>query len=179
MPEANPFQDPLRFERRVPPCAIVIFGANGDLTKRKLIPAFYRLAYERRLPSGFAIIGNSRTGMTDEAFREKMKEGVCRSSLEDTPFDERLWSDFAQNLSYFPGDLHDPETYTKLASPPRRSADSRGIQRTTFSSTCPLSRATTRLRSQGSATPKYSGVEAGGALWWRSRLVTICLRPAL
>jgi len=74
MPEANPFQDPLRFERRVPPCAIVIFGANGDLTKRKLIPALYRLAYERRLPSGFAIIGNSRTGMTDDAFREKMKE---------------------------------------------------------------------------------------------------------
>ena len=64
MPEANPFQDPLRFERRVPPCAIVIFGANGDLTKRKLIPALYRLAYDRRLPPGFAIIGNSRTGMT-------------------------------------------------------------------------------------------------------------------
>ena len=49
MAEANPFQDPLRFERRVPPCAVVIFGANGDLTKRKLIPALYRLAYERRL----------------------------------------------------------------------------------------------------------------------------------
>ena len=78
MPEANPFQDPLRFERRVPPCAIVIFGANGDLTKRKLIPALYRLAYERRLPPGFAIIGNSRTGMTDDAFREKMKEGSPR-----------------------------------------------------------------------------------------------------
>jgi glucose-6-phosphate 1-dehydrogenase len=115
MPEANPFQDPLRFERRVPPCAIVIFGANGDLTKRKLIPALYRLAYDRRLPPGFAIIGNSRTGMSDDAFRDKMKEAL-HEFVEDTPFDERLWSDFSQNLFYFAGDLHDPDTYTKLAT---------------------------------------------------------------
>ena len=114
MPEANPFQDPLRFERRVPPCAIVIFGANGDLTKRKLIPALYRLAYESRLPSGLAIIGNSRTGMSDEAFRERMKEAL-QEFLENTPFEERLWSDFCQNLFYFAGDLHQPETYDKLA----------------------------------------------------------------
>ena len=57
----NPFQDPLRFERRVPECAVVIFGANGDLTKRKLMPALYRLAYDRRLSAGFAVIGISRT----------------------------------------------------------------------------------------------------------------------
>ena len=75
---ANPFQDPLRFERRVPPCAIVIFGANGDLTKRKLIPALYRLAYERRLPPGFAIIGNSRTGMSDEVVPRQDERGAPR-----------------------------------------------------------------------------------------------------
>lgn len=113
MSEANPFQDPLRFERRVPPCAIVIFGANGDLTKRKLIPALYRLAYERRLPPGLAIIGNSRTKMSDEEFRAKMREGV-NEFLEDTPFDERLWADFAEHLFYCPGDLKDPEMYTAL-----------------------------------------------------------------
>ena len=56
-PLGNPFQDSLRFERRVPPCAIVIFGANGDLTRRKLLPALYSLASERRLPPGFALIG--------------------------------------------------------------------------------------------------------------------------
>src|ERR1035437_671866 len=49
MPNENPFQDPLRFERQVPECVIVIFGANGDLTKRKLLPALYRLAFDRRL----------------------------------------------------------------------------------------------------------------------------------
>src|SRR6516164_6075736 len=51
----NPFQDSLRFERQVPACVIVIFGANGDLTKRKLLPALYRLAFDRRL-AGFAIV---------------------------------------------------------------------------------------------------------------------------
>src|SRR6187551_2327627 len=97
MDEANPFQDPLRFERQVPSCVVVIFGANGDLTKRKLIPALYRLAYERRLPGGFAIIGNSRTHMSDDDFRARMREALDEF-LEDTPIDERLWSGFAQSL---------------------------------------------------------------------------------
>jgi glucose-6-phosphate 1-dehydrogenase len=73
---ANPFSDPLRFERRVPECAMVIFGANGDLTKRKLLPALYRLAYDRRLPASFAIVGTSRTAMTDDVFRVHLREGV-------------------------------------------------------------------------------------------------------
>lgn len=114
MPEANPFQDPLRFERRVPPCAIVILGANGDLTKRKLIPALYRLAYDRRIPPGFAVIGNSRTGMSDEQFRGKMREALDEF-LDDTPFDERLWADFSQSLFYLAGDLNNPETFQRMA----------------------------------------------------------------
>ena len=114
MPETNPFQDPQRFERRVPPCAIVIFGANGDLTKRKLIPALYRLAYDRRIPPGFAVIGNSRTGMSDDAFRDRMREAL-HEFLDDTPFDERLWADFSQGLFYFAGDLNDGETFNKLS----------------------------------------------------------------
>jgi len=109
----NPFRDPLRFDRRVPDCAIVIFGANGDLTKRKLLPALYRLAYERRLPDSFAIVGNSRTAMTDEAFREKMHESVKRF-LEDSPFDEDLWTSFARNIYYVAGDLNDSKLYADL-----------------------------------------------------------------
>src|SRR5579859_4777852 len=106
MDEANPFQDPLRFERRVPPSAIVIFGANGDLTKRKLLPALYRLAYERRLPQNFAVVGNSRTPMPDAAFRQKMKESV-QKYIEDSPFDEAIWGSFEQALYYVSGDLQD------------------------------------------------------------------------
>src|SRR5580700_4775048 len=99
MPQENPFQDPLRFERQVPECAVVIFGANGDLTKRKLMPALYRLAYDRRLSTGFAVVGSSRTPLTDDQFREKMLEAVKEFS-EDTEFDETVWEAFAQGLFY-------------------------------------------------------------------------------
>src|SRR5208283_275783 len=115
MADANPFQDTLRFERRVPACAVVIFGANGDLTKRKLLPALYRLAYERRIPQTFAVIGNSRTAMSDDDFREKMKESV-QKFLEDSPFDESIWESFAKGLYYIAGDLQDPQCYQSIAN---------------------------------------------------------------
>jgi len=98
----------------VPECAIVIFGAHGDLTKRKLMPALYRLAYERRLPSSFAIIGNSRTPLSDDDYRGKMHDSV-KQFLEDSPFDEDLWTSFARNLFYIAGDLQDREVYSKIA----------------------------------------------------------------
>jgi glucose-6-phosphate 1-dehydrogenase len=111
---ANPFSDPLRFERRVPECAIVIFGASGDLTKRKLLPALYRLAHDRRLPDGFVIIGTSRSAMSDEEFRERMCESVKQYS-EDTEFDPALWERFVRNLYYVTGDMNDPALFTALA----------------------------------------------------------------
>jgi len=113
MPQENPFQDPLRFERRVPECVVVIFGANGDLTKRKLLPALYRLAYERRLPAGFAMLGVSRTPMSDDQFREKMRESV-EKFLEDSPFDADIWTSFAQGLFYMAGDNDDPATFPAM-----------------------------------------------------------------
>ena len=113
MTEAHPLQDPLRFERRVPPCAVVIFGANGDLTKRKLLPALYRLAYERRLTQSFAMIGNSRTPMSDDDFRAKMLESV-KQFLEDSPFDENLWAEFSKRLFYLSGDVSSPDLYAAL-----------------------------------------------------------------
>jgi glucose-6-phosphate 1-dehydrogenase len=106
--------DPLRFQVRAPSCACVIFGANGDLAKRKLLPALYRLACERRLPPAFAVLGNSRTEMTDDAFRETMRDSV-RQFLENSPFDDALWDAFSRKLFYVPGDLHDPAMYAVLA----------------------------------------------------------------
>jgi glucose-6-phosphate 1-dehydrogenase len=111
--QENPFQDPLRFEHRVPPCALVIFGANGDLTRRKLIPALYSLTRERRLPTGFAIIGISRTPMSDEQFRENIKDSL-REHLEHTPFDQNLWGALAAVISYLPGDVGDPACFRQL-----------------------------------------------------------------
>ncbi len=107
-------QDPLRFNRKTSPCAVVIFGANGDLTKRKLMPALYRLAFEGRLAPGFAVVGISRTAMSDEDFRERMRESVAKF-LEDSPFDEDLWKSFAQGLFYMAGDVGDQAMYKRLA----------------------------------------------------------------
>jgi glucose-6-phosphate 1-dehydrogenase len=109
----NPFADPLRFERRVPECAIVIFGANGDLTKRKLLPALYQLAADRRLPANFAVIGTSRTPLDDQTFRAKMHDEV-RQFLEGGNFDDELWTRFAGNLHYLAGDMNDPALYQAI-----------------------------------------------------------------
>jgi glucose-6-phosphate 1-dehydrogenase len=113
MVDPGALSDPLRFERSVPPCAVVIFGANGDLTMRKLLPALYRLAYERRLPPGFAVVGTSRTPLTDAQFREKMRESV-EKFLENSPFDAALWEDFARGLYYIAGNLFEAPLYEEL-----------------------------------------------------------------
>ena len=115
MTRENPFEDPLRFQRRVPECALVIFGATGDLSRRKLIPALYRLAYDRRLSAGFAVVGVSRTPMNDEQFREKMRDAVQHFS-EDTEFSPEVWEAFARSLYYVPGDIGDAEAYKRLAA---------------------------------------------------------------
>ncbi|MBE0656674.1 MAG: glucose-6-phosphate dehydrogenase [Bryobacteraceae bacterium] len=100
-------------ETPAPPSAMVIFGANGDLTRRMLIPALYRLAFEGRLARGFSVVGISRTPMTDEQFRDKMREAV-RKYLNDSPFDEALWAEFAQGLFYMDGDIFDAAMYDRL-----------------------------------------------------------------
>ncbi len=67
-------------------CVLVIFGASGDLTQRKLIPALYNLALDKRLPERFAVVGYARSEMTDESFRDKMREAVkefSRTGLKD------------------------------------------------------------------------------------------------
>ena len=98
----------------MPECVVVIFGANGDLTKRKLLPALYRLAYDRRLAAGFAVIGTSRTPLSDEQFREKMLEAVKEFS-EDTQFDDDVWRAFSEGLFYVAGDIGDPALYQGIA----------------------------------------------------------------
>ncbi|MDQ6676054.1 MAG: glucose-6-phosphate dehydrogenase, partial [Acidobacteriota bacterium] len=126
VPPENPFHDTLRFERKTPECIAVIFGANGDLTKRKLLPALYRLAYERRLSPGFAVLGISRTPLSDDQFRGKMREAVQRFA-EHSEFDPALWDSFARGLFYMPGDVADPACYSNLA---RRLAEIEALRQT-------------------------------------------------
>ncbi|MCC7157492.1 MAG: glucose-6-phosphate dehydrogenase, partial [Bryobacterales bacterium] len=110
---ANPMEDPLRFQKPVSPCILVIFGAHGDLTRRKLIPALYRLAYERRLPTGFSVVGISRTALSDQQFRDKMRESV-QEFLENSPFEMDLWNEFERGLFYMAGDVNDAGIYKRL-----------------------------------------------------------------
>src|SRR5216110_929657 len=93
-----------------PPCAMVIFGASGDLTKRKLIPALYNLALERLLPAGFSVIGVARHDMDSDAFRTAMKAGVNEFSRQK-PVDEDVWSSFTQGISYVKGDFTKPDVF--------------------------------------------------------------------
>ena len=110
----NPLRQGIRLERTAEPCIVVIFGASGDLTKRKLVPALYRLVQERLVPAEFAIVGLARTEMTDDEFRRKMKESVEEFS-EARRVDEEVWHSFAQGLYYLPADLGTAGDYRKLA----------------------------------------------------------------
>lgn len=94
------------------PCVLVIFGASGDLTARKLIPALYDQDRAGRLPRGMVILGMSRTPMSDEAFREKMKAAVQQFSAS---FDAAKWESFAKRVSYHAGDAGDATSMPGLS----------------------------------------------------------------
>jgi hypothetical protein len=99
--------------KRPQACVLTIFGASGDLTKRKLIPALYNLALDRRLPERFAVVGCARSKMSHEEFRNKMREAVgqfSRTGLKD----ESVWQQFAANLYYVPADYNRLEGYQQL-----------------------------------------------------------------
>src|SRR5882672_625622 len=95
----NPLRQGMRLEKTAEPCSVIIFGASGDLTKRKLVPALYRLVQERLVPAEFAIVGQARTEMSNDEFRAKMKEAVAQFS-EAKQVDDELWNSFAQGLYY-------------------------------------------------------------------------------
>jgi glucose-6-phosphate 1-dehydrogenase len=95
------------------PFSLIIFGASGDLANRKLIPALWSLYAARTLPEPFVIIGTGRTEMSDEAFRNKMREGVKQFARLKVPSDN-VWSRFAAGLFYLAGDPTGPELYARL-----------------------------------------------------------------
>ena len=94
----NPLLEGLRLRRTPEPCAVVIFGASGDLTKRKLIPALYALAFRRLLPPEFAIVGVARTEGTDGAFRDQMEDAIRRFARD--PFQQEVWDRLADGMRY-------------------------------------------------------------------------------
>ncbi|MGB2623591.1 MAG: glucose-6-phosphate dehydrogenase [Candidatus Acidiferrum sp.] len=95
------------------PCTVVLFGASGDLAKRKVIPAMYDLATHNSLGSRYAIVGFARTAMSDESFRAAAGE-AAKTMSELGPVDAKKWDEFASCLYYSPGDYSDPQAYEQL-----------------------------------------------------------------
>jgi glucose-6-phosphate 1-dehydrogenase len=103
--EQNPLLDGLRIRRRPDPCILVIFGASGDLTAKKLMPALYSLAYRRLLPEKFGIVGAARSEESDDEFRERMKQAVQEHARD--PFSQEVWDELAQGMRYATLDFAD------------------------------------------------------------------------
>jgi glucose-6-phosphate 1-dehydrogenase len=108
----NPLRIGLQQERTPEPLILVIFGASGDLTMRKLVPAIYHLKQQRRLPPELTIVGVARRPWSHDYFREQMREGI--ENFSDGIGAEALWEDFAKGLYYCAADMDDIEGYRKL-----------------------------------------------------------------
>ena len=108
----NPLRVGLQQERTADPAIIVIFGASGDLTQRKLIPAIYQIKRERRLPSEMTIVGVSRRDWSHDYFRQHLKDGM--EEFGKGVGNEDLWNDFAKGIFYCSGNMDEPQSYEKL-----------------------------------------------------------------
>jgi glucose-6-phosphate 1-dehydrogenase len=96
------------------PVTVILFGASGDLAKRKVIPAMYDLAIHNSLGPRYTIVGFARTPMSDDSFRSALGE-AAKSISEVGPIDPKQWDEFASNLHYSQGEYDDPESYARLA----------------------------------------------------------------
>ncbi len=95
------------------PCTIVIFGASGDLTARKLIPALYHLFKDKQMPQDFRVVGFARREKTDDSWRKELRADLDEFS-RTKPVDDKIWADFAGKIHYCQGDLTDTAAYHKL-----------------------------------------------------------------
>lgn len=109
----NPLEEPGTMSRTADPCVMVIFGATGDLTGRKLLPALYNLARDGQLPAHFACVGFARRDKTNEIFRDEMHEAINRFS-RSKPAEGALWDNFASQLFYHKSEFDDDDGYEAL-----------------------------------------------------------------
>ena len=110
------------------PCVIVIFGATGDLTQRKLLPTLAHLSHTHPLPQGFSIIGFARRPMNDEQFRGMALESINKYMPEDDKLDSKAQHEFAQRIFYCQSDFNDREGFQKLADMLEWLDNERGTQ---------------------------------------------------
>src|SRR6266581_2119776 len=111
--QTNPLREGLSTRAVPQPCAIVIFGATGDLTHRKLIPALYNLAADGELPAGAAIVGFARRNKSDDEFRRDLEDATRKFSRQ--PVRDEIWKTFAQSIVYHQSEFDDESGYQSLA----------------------------------------------------------------
>ena len=109
----NPFREDLVSRSRPEPCTVVIFGATGDLTHRKLVPAIYNLAVDGELPPGVKILGFARREKSDAEFRQGLEE--LNRKVSRSGHDEAIWSKFVENIHYHQSEFSDADGYKRLA----------------------------------------------------------------
>jgi len=122
--QENPLLEGLQIGRTPEPCILVIFGASGDLTKRKLFPALYSLAFRRLLPEKFQIVGVARTEESDDEFRDRMKEAVQQFSRDE--FRDDVWDALTDGIRYIAADFSNHEELDRLAAMMREVDEERG-----------------------------------------------------
>ena len=121
----NPLLDGLQLRRTPDPCAMVIFGASGDLAHKKLFPALYSLAFRRLLPERFAVVGVARTEGSDEQFREDMKRAVAEHGRDELRDD--VWQTLADGMRWVTTDFADEGGEDRLIEVLNRVDEERGI----------------------------------------------------
>ncbi len=173
----NPLREGLGSVRLPDPCTMVIFGATGDLTARKLMPSLYELAADRQLPPGFTIVGFALDDLDDRAFRERIAAAMAALHGPQA-IDRALWASFAEGLFYVRGRFDDPAAYAQLKAKLERVEAQRhtGGNRIFYLATPPsffavIVRALGKagMAGQPSASPggPHTLPVAGGAPWTR------------
>lgn len=113
--KTNPLQELGRTSKHIDPCVVVIFGATGDLTGRRLAPAIYNLGRDGLLPPNFACVGFARKEKTHEEFRQELKEDINTYS-RTKPIDEAFWKNFSDQIFYHQSEFDNDKGYETLAS---------------------------------------------------------------
>ncbi|MDP8991923.1 MAG: glucose-6-phosphate dehydrogenase [Actinomycetota bacterium] len=149
----NPLLEGLETDRRAPPCVLVVYGASGDLTSRKILPAIEQLHKRRQLPGGFAVVGTARTEMDDDDFR-----AMCLKSVPDAA---PGWEELVRGFRYVAGDYTATDTFDRLKEVLTEVDDQRGTSgnRVHYLATIPalfddIARA---LGREDMNTPKFEG----------------------
>src|ERR1700693_1613511 len=124
--QVNPLREGLSTRAVPQPCSVVIFGATGDLTHRKLLPALYNLAADGEMPPAGSVIGFPRRPKTDDDFRKEMEEAVRKFSRQAVR--DEIWKTFAQSMFYHQSDFADESGFKSLAQQLEKIDKERGTR---------------------------------------------------